>query len=452
MLENEFRPAEVQHAWQRRRLSEVIRFAALHTPYYRDLFARLGLQSDDISDPEDLPRIPLLRKHDVIEFGPTLRSLNLPPGDPATRVYRSSGTTGRPVEVLHSHASEVMFSLLWIRQAWWFDLEPTATMADIRIAPEVSRGTDGSSNPDGVFVERPEWRYLGQFFHTGPEIAWNLTNTPEQQVAWLRQFRPQYAHTYPGTFEEWTLATGGLKPVDSLQALIGVGTQLTPSLRRRLEQIYNIPIHQTYGLNEIGKVAIRCEAGRYHVHTEHCLVEIVGPDGQPCQPGQTGHLLVTAFRNLAMPLIRYDTGDLGEAVAGPCPCGRTLPSFGEVAGRYRRYAGLPEGTRHRVLALIGAFDSFPPQQLSFLRRYQIHHDRNNRFELRLQTVGPVSEAFRDHVRKAWEPVAGSPPAPLTLVEVDSISPTPSGKQLDFTSDLHQDAYANPTTEKPRDQR
>ena len=56
-----------------------------------------------------------------------------------------------------------------------------------------------------------------------------------------------------------------------------------------------------------------------------------------------------------MPLIRYDTGDLAQAVEGPCPCGRTLPSFGEIAGRYRRFAGLPDHTRDRVRVLQRAF-------------------------------------------------------------------------------------------------
>jgi phenylacetate-CoA ligase len=441
LLENEFRPVEEQIAWQRHRLAVVVRWAVEQVPYYRRLFADRRLGPDDVTSPEQLVQWPILRKSDVIEFAADLRASALPPGERATSVYRSSGTTGRPVEVIQTQASEAMFSLLWMRQAWWFDLHPEALFADVRISREVARGTTSSTASDGVLVHRPQWLYLGQFFETGPEIAFNLTNSPEQQVAWLRQYRPRYVQSYPGTFEEWTLATDGHKPVDSLEALIGIGTHLTPSLRKKLEQIFQIPIHQTYGLNEIGKVALRCEAGRYHVHTEHCLVEIVDGQGQPCRPGETGHLLVTAFRNLAMPLLRYDTGDMAEAVEGPCPCGRTLPSFGEVLGRYRRYAGLPTGTRQRVLALTDAFDSFPPDQLGFVRRYQIHHHRDNRFELRLQTVAAVPESFREHIRHAWASVTGTADTPLTVVEVAHIEPSPGGKWLDFTSDLHQDARA-----------
>jgi phenylacetate-CoA ligase len=153
---------------------------------------------------------------------------------------------------------------------------------------------------------------------------------------------------------------------------------------------------------------------------------------------------VTGFRNLAMPLIRYDTGDLAEAVAGPCPCGRTLPAFGEIAGRFRRFVGLPPGTRLRVNTLIITFERIPPEELRFLRRYQIYQDRENRFELRVETAGPVPEAFREHFRRAWEPVAGDPPLPLRIVEVPGIPPGPGGKLLDFASELYEDAYANPS--------
>jgi phenylacetate-CoA ligase len=307
----------------------------------------------------------------------------------------------------------------------------------------VSRQPDGSPNPSGVVVRSPSWRYLGNFFETGPEYAFNNSDPVEQQVAWLQELRPHYAMSDPGIFEEWLLASEGRKPVDSLEALIGVGSQLSPSLRTRLEQTFRIPIHQSYGLNEIGMVAVRCSSGRYHVHTEHCLVQIVGGDGRPCEPGETGRLLVTGLRNYAMPLIRYDTGDLAQPAFGPCPCGRTLPSFGEIAGRFRRFAGLPKGTRERFRAIRHAVESYPPDELAFLRRYQVHQDRENRFTLRMRTVAPIPEAFRQAALRAWEPFAGTPPSPLTIVEMDNIPTSPSGKILDFSSEFYTDAYASP---------
>lgn len=443
LLENEFRPQRELDEWQARAVRSVVRFAAAHTPYYAGLFARLGLRAEDVDGPQDLPRLPPLGKQDVLRWYEDLRSRSLPPGEQVSGATRSSGTTGRPVTVLHTGTSLAMAGFLRQRHARWFGLDPAGTRLDVRNAPDVGRREDGSPNPDGNVVRRAAWQDLGRFFETGVEYAFNVSNPMTRQVAWLRELRPHYAMSFPGIFEEWLLANEGPHPADSLRGLIGIGSQLTPSLRARLEQGYGVPVHQAYGLNEVGMVATRCEAGRYHVHAEHCLVEVVGPDGRPCPPGRTGQVLVTAFRNPAMPLVRYDTGDLAEAAAGPCPCGRTLPAFGEVAGRFRRYAGLPEGTRERVRALRAAVENTPPDQLAFLRRYQIHQDRAGRFTLRLRTVGPIPGPFLEAVRRAWEPVAGSPPVPVAVVVVDDIAPSPSGKLLDFTSDLYTDGYVAP---------
>lgn len=438
LLTNEFISPAEQLEWQIRALRDLLNYAVTQTPYYGQMFARLGLTTAAIAGPGDLPRLPILRKAEVIERADDLRARSLPPGQHMGGQSRSSGTTGRPVVVHHTVLSNNMFTFLWHRTVRWFGWDPRGTFLDVRIAQEVNR-RQGS----GGLVQSPHWSYLGQMFHTGPEYIFASSQPMAQQVAWVRQVQPHYALSYPGIFEEWLLANGGANPSPNLQSLLSGGSQLTPSLRQRLEQSYGVRVQDSYGLNEIGKVALRCEAGRFHVHTEHCLVEIVRTDGQPAAPGETGHVLVTGFRNLAMPLIRYDTGDLAEVTAGPCPCGRTLPSFGDIAGRFVRYAGLPAGTRERVRALRGAVENSSPELLAFLRRYQICQDRQNNFQLKLSTAAPIPEAFRTAVQRAWETIPGFPPTELTLVEVAEIPLSPSGKLLDFTSELYQDASVVP---------
>jgi phenylacetate-CoA ligase len=150
---------------------------------------------------------------------------------------------------------------------------------------------------------------------------------------------------------------------------------------------------------------------------------------------------MTAFRNPAMPLIRYDTGDLAQAVDGPCACGRTLPSFGEIAGRYRRFAGLPDHTRDRVRVLQRAFARCPLEELLVVRQFQIHQHRDQHFELRLQTTGPIPESLRQHFLRAWSEAAIEPLVALELRRVDGVCRSPGGKVLDFTSDLYPDNAA-----------
>ena len=184
------------------------------------------------------------------------------------------------------------------------------------------------------------------------------------------------------------------------------------------DSVFGAPVQQGYGLNEIGLVAARCEAGRYHVHREHCIVEIVDEVGMPCRAGESGRLLLTGLRNFAMPLVRYDSNDLVTAVDGPCPCGRTLPAFGEIHGRYSRIKPLPPGTLDRVATLRTALQTMPEDLVRNLRRYQIHQLRDGSFELRLVAAGTLPPAFSERVLNAWS--SGTAGPPLEFREVEDI--------------------------------
>ncbi len=443
LLENEFRSESEQQASLSRAVRDVVRFAAAQTPYYAGVFARLGVPADAIEGPEDLTKLPILQKDDLIESNQELVSRRLPPGDTVLGPSTSSGTTGRPVTVLHTYRSSMMYGILGQRSARWFKLDPLHSRLDVRPHSNVYHTPQDTANPGEAVLRRPSWHALGEYFQTGPQFAFNSTNPIERQVAWLQELGPNYVMTLPSVMAEWLLASEGQVPGDNLEALIGVAAQMPPSLRTYLERNYRVPIHQVYGLNEIGPVAIRCTVGRYHVNVEHCLAEIVSEDGHPCAAGETGRLLVTGFRNFAMPLIRYDTGDLAEAVASRCPCGRTLPSFGEIAGRQRFMVGLPEGTRERVRTIRSAIENCSASELAFLRTYQIHQDRENRFTLRMQTVAPIPDAFAQSVLRAWERIRDVPPAPLVIIRVDEIPMPPHGKRLDLISEFHRDSSLPP---------
>jgi phenylacetate-CoA ligase len=224
------------------------------------------------------------------------------------------------------------------------------------------------------------------------------------------------------------------KPVDHLLALRSISATLTQGMRDRVESATRLTVYQSYGLNEIGVVAHRCEAGRYHVNAEHCLVEIVDETGSPCKASETGRIVVTGLTNFAMPLIRYDTGDLGVAVAGACNCGRTLPSFGTIVGRYRPMQYTPEGTARRVNIIQRTIEELPLDALSELREYQIHQYRDGSFELRLATKDEDDNRLVNVVRQEWDAQDDDPP-PLRILRVGEVLPTSGGKQQEFTSDF-----------------
>lgn len=434
LVENEFDPPEKQAARTAQGLAAMLRHAASEVPHYQKPLKRGGEMERPL---QVLAGLPILTKLGIQDAGPALQARVLPNGDRATNWTRSSGTTGRPTRVLHSVFSSRMFALLKQREYRWFRLDPGGKFASMRLPQDMpGGGRNGNANGNGNsdLVTRDTWPYM-ENFTTGPWIGASLLVPVERRIEWLREEAPDYLMSLAESLEFLALAAGDMRPAGTIEAVIAISEQLTPGMRDFIERRFDAPVHQNYGLNEIGIVAARCGSGRYHVHTEHCLVEIVDDKGRACPPGRTGRIVVTALTNFAMPLLRYDTGDLAEPVSGPCPCGRTLPSFGEITGRYYRVAYLPVGTARLEQGLREIIEKMPAQLAQDLREFQIHQYRDKRMELRLVARAMLSEASLAHIRAEWAKLADGQSTPLVIVMVDEIPRAPGGKSDVFTSDF-----------------
>lgn len=434
LVENEFADPALLAAATATLLRQVIAHAVETVPYYRRLFRRLKLTPADIASAADLPRLPVLGKRELARGREGLRSRALPEGDRIEGWFASSGTTGQPAQVLHSAASNLMFTYLAQRQYRWFRMDPAAKFAAVRLAAHLPADSKGRMLCDGMTGHRSHWRYAGACFETGPFVWFNVTNPVEAQLAWLAEQAPAYLQSYSESLEHLAFACEGDWPAPGIVKMQAVSEQLSPSMRRRIEATTGAAVVQNYGLNEIGLVAVQCAAGNYHVHAEHCLVEVVDEAGMPCAAGKPGRLVATALKNPAMPLLRYDTGDMARTLADPCPCGRTLPAFTELFGRYSRIAFLPEGTLPLVGALRAALEELPAGAVRGLRQFQVHQFRDGSFELRLLTAGPLPPGLAESLAAAWR-AAGGEPFPLRVVRVESIARSPGGKFQDFTSEF-----------------
>ena len=436
LVANEFDTPEGQISRIAEPLKRLLRISARHVPFYRERFAKLDLDPEARDPFETLSLLPVLRKDEVQDHAKALIAEKFPePRDRIATHTTSSGTTGRPTRVAQSAMSWRIFEVLKQREYRWFRFDPAEKLVSIRLASQLSRKPDGSQLADGEILRMPAWGHMASAFETGPHLHYNVTNPVEAQLRFLREQKPRYLLTYSETLEQLAFAAAPESPVESIQSILAVSEQLTPGMRRHIARSFGASIQQNYGLNEIGLVAVRCEAGRFHVHTEHCYVEILDDAGRCVEAGKTGRIIVTSLTNTAMPLLRYDTGDLAEAVDVHCPCGRTLPAFGDVTGRYSRIAFLPEGTLGLVGTLSAAVGEMPAQHAQGLRQIQIHQYRDNRFELRVAAASPLPPAFAQIVHTAWALANVADKHPLDIVEVREIPRPPGGKFQAFTSDF-----------------
>lgn len=433
LLEREFLLPGAALDLEGRELARLLNFARDQVRWYRQQEAFSKLPGNmPVMAREWLTGLPVLTKFDVQEHYHELLPERVPAGHKAVVVASSSGTTGKPTRVAFSLPAAGMFGFHLQRQMRWFRVDPSWKKAIIRLPHNFPANELGKHLELGEVFRADGWPNVAQLFRTGPAVGFSRFNPTEEKLKWLQREKPDYLMSFPGTLESLVLAAGG-KPVETLKAARTISATLTAGMRQRIESASGIHPQQNYGLNEVGIVALRCPQGRYHVNSEHCLVEILDEDHQPCAPGQSGHIVVTALTNFAMPLIRYDTGDIGVASRDACPCGRTTPVFDDVLGRYRPMHLAPEGTAQCVQVITDVIDKLDAKALAGLREYQIHQFRDGRFELRVVSDGSC-KALKQQVREAWDTSIGDA-TPLEIVDLDRIPTAPSGKQQEFSSDF-----------------
>lgn len=436
MIEREFLPPQAHAQAADRAVSTLVAYAARHVPYYRQLLRQFGFGPDRIRGVQDLPLLPALTKAEIQNDPNSFRSEWLPPGERVSAVMRSSGTTGQPLSIAHTRRSRLAFAGLKQRELRWLRVDPMKVCAYVRAAVDLPRTSGNRLLERGETHRAQGWMFVREMFQTGPLVAFGDFNDIDEQLAWLRREQPHYLVSNAAHLEHLALAAGLSGPIPGLHVATAVSQQLTPEMRERIERSFDIPVHQNYGLNEIGIVATRCAHDRYHVHAEHCVVEIVNEDGQLCRPGERGRVLVTGLSNLAMPLLRYDADDLAVAADGPCPCGRTLPGFAEIIGRYRRTALLPPGTWGYWEALLEALHRTLPASLTGgMRKYQLHQFKDRHFELRLVMGNGPSDELAAAILAEWRKHAGPDGHALVIRCVDDIPRPRGGKFQNFSSDF-----------------
>lgn len=339
LAHSERRPLSELRALQLAQLSPLAAHACAHLPWWRERFSRAGVDPTQPLTLDALRSLPLLTRHDLQDQGAALFSPQLPQGHGRVGKTQTSGSSGTPVVVQKSELTLLYWQAITLREHLWHQRDLQQTTAFIRYLPQDAE----AATPEGRRV--PSWGPpTDQVFATGPSLMMSVQNRSDVQAKWLLQHRPAYLLTYPSALRElldhweaWDERPEGLRQVRTISEGVPEG------LRERCRAISGARLVDTYSTQEVGYIALQCpEHDHYHLQSESCLTEILRADGTPCEPGEIGRVVVTPLHHFAMPLFRYDIGDMAE-VGEPCPCGRTLPVIRRVVGRVREMLRHPDG-------------------------------------------------------------------------------------------------------------
>jgi len=403
---------------QLRALKALLGHAAARVPYYRALFREQGFDPERVRGLADLERVPLLTKDAVRRNASDLLSEG---EEPARLVcIHTSGTTGTPLDLYQSRALfQKEYAFWWFHRSWAGVRRGcrTATLAGHPVVP-----AEQDRVPFWV-RNRLENQMLFSSYHMSPG---NL----EHYCCALERFRPELVHGYPSSIYLVALRLNddGVRTVRP-RAVFTSSETLLEHQRAEIERAFGCKAYSYYGNAERAGYIGECERGSFHVMAEHSIAEFLNDDGAPVRPGEEGVLVCTNVDNLAMPLIRYVTGDVAVPLpAGErCPCGRGGRLVRSLVGRVEDYVVTPDG------AHVGRLDHIL-KGVRHVREAQVYQPAVDRVVLKVSRDEGYSEADeRTLLANTRERLGTS--MDIAFEYVDRVERTAGGKFRFVVSDM-----------------
>ncbi|MCK4856929.1 MAG: phenylacetate--CoA ligase family protein [candidate division Zixibacteria bacterium] len=325
-------------------LKQIVSHAGRHSPFYQRRFAEAGFSPEKLTSPDDLKKLPILAKEEINRHRedmvvPAYRER----GD--LQLSHTGGSSGIPMKFYrnrecllyrraldhyldHQIGFEIgdKLALLWGSSADF--LQPTARKR--------------------VLFDHIFWRricYVPLWVEEEPMLDFTKS---------LHRFAPRMLKTYPSLAHFYCrfLIERNITP-PQIPIITVTAEQMYDFQRELIVKTFGGELFDKYGSREIGSAAIECrQHDGLHLRTDSLYLEIEPVSDFPVEG--VGRQIYTDLRNYAMPLIRYDVGDLAALDNTPCACGQPFPRLKNIQGRafdivYRR-----DGTPIIGIELIGA--------------------------------------------------------------------------------------------------
>jgi phenylacetate-CoA ligase len=352
-------------------IRRMVGYASRTVPFYRELFAREGIDPGEISGAEDLDALPLLDP----------QAVRADPGHFTSDSRRArgalelvSGSVVRPLRVRHDRTS----------------LLANIAYGERERAPIIEI-CGGAFRPRELYIgyETSNFRKIVGFYAENtrlprPRRATISMLAPfEEIVATINEERPDLLTAYGGFLDVFfrTLLARGAE-IHPPKVVMYVGETLPAERREWIERELGARVMSRYVASEAFKIGYFCERRTgFHLHDDLCHVRVMRADGSDAPPGEAGEVVISNLVNRGTVLLNYPMGDLAAFAGESCACGRGHRLLSELHGRVEDVLPLANGEHLHPRAVWSVF-----RDDRRVLQYQLVQHELRRFELKLVVV------------------------------------------------------------------
>lgn len=340
----------------------MIIYAYEKVPFYHKKFNQVGIKPADITTIQSLSKIPITTKQEI--QAAKLEDITASDINFRTCKKRStSGSTGLPLTIFIDRKATDYEDAIWTRTFFENGLSPFDKMVIF-------------SDPRS-FTKKKLFNYFGLMRREYISIFEN----PQKQLSFLKRYKPQIIKGYPSSILSIVDACDYKKCSDFKPRLIFTTAELLDSLTRKfINSTFEVDLLDNYSCNEFGLLSWECHHHMgYHMNADRVFFEFLDSSGKAVNPGESGEIICTDLINRAMPLIRYQTNDVGTPMAERCSCGITLPLLKLINGRKDDFLKTTDGQ----LVPPTIFFPYPFESFKELKQFRVIQTHSNHLDIQL---------------------------------------------------------------------
>lgn len=310
---------EKLEAHQQKQLATVRRFAVERSPFY----ARFHKGLED----KPLEQLPILTKAEMMEsFDRLITDRTVRREEVEAHIKENPGGAlfrGEYVVLATSGSTGLRGVFLFSDSEW---IGVLANIARPMVWAGIRRGP-GKLPRSAMIASTTPWHYSARVAKSLssrvlPALYLDAGDPIDSIVQRLNAWQPEALGGYPSVLrqlaEEQTAGRLNIQP----RRISTAAELLTEETRRRVENVWNARVYDTYGATEYAPIAAQCAHGKRHLVEDGAMIEVVDENGRAVPPGERGErVLLTVFDRWTQPLIRYEISDVlrledGVASAG----------------------------------------------------------------------------------------------------------------------------------------
>ncbi|MGE4587947.1 MAG: DVU_1553 family AMP-dependent CoA ligase [Mangrovibacterium sp.] len=315
-------------------LRKTIRYVSEKSRFYKEKFEANHVRAEDIECLSDIEKFPFTLPEDLRNNGFDFLCISQGCVEKPVTFY-SSGTTGLKKRIYFSNG-DIMKILQFL---------PCG----------MNTVVDKQEGVIQIFLPNSSGRGIAHLLAKSLEsygmraVVSDMEASCEEIMQTCLEHRPNVWFGDAGTIFRVT------KEMESRMDLSGLGmkvlfltmSNISDSMKRYLEKVWNCRVATHYGLTEMGwGLAVDCDTcNGYHYNELDVIAEVVDPEtGRVLPDGETGELVLTSIGREAMPIIRFRSGDISSL--SECTCGHNLQVMRHIV---RRIEGMYQLSEHKYI-------------------------------------------------------------------------------------------------------